>query len=92
MGATDECEHDHHRVRQRERQAGPMAETTRWRRSRQLRAYACAVAQKAGTLAPGSDLESWVLWVGGVADDLDPLVNDLYADQPGPFTKPPWCA
>jgi hypothetical protein len=43
-----------------ERRAGLMAEAVRWSRSRQVRAYAGAVARNAGTLAPGSDLESWV--------------------------------
>jgi hypothetical protein len=82
------------RRRQEEvRRSGLMAEATRWHRSRQLRAYARAVARKAGTLAAGSKLEAWVRWAERVADDLDPLVKDRYADDAGrPFGKPPWWA
>ena|ERR1035437_3332559 len=76
-----------------ERRVGLMVEAVRWSRSRQLRVYARAVVRKAGSLPAGSDLESWVRWAERVADDLDPLVNDLYADHPsGPFGKPPWWA
>lgn len=67
--------------RQREEEARMQkldAEVTGWVKAKQIRAYVTAVRsahESAGGIASGSELDDWLKWATGRADELDPLTQ-----------------
>jgi len=58
---------------------GLLTEVAKWKQSREIRVYMAAVqafvVEKYGGYDEGSELDQWLMWVGGVADRVDPMVT-----------------